>query len=90
MRRITGNCDGGDIQVRRYRPTSIVLRTNSLCRAMVVFADALFPGWKASVDGRPNSFLIEQFRPRNPLAFEDHGLNTLDLFDLLQRISVHE
>jgi hypothetical protein len=46
------DCDGGDVQVRRYRPTSIVLRTSSPCRAMVIFADAWFPGWKASVDGR--------------------------------------
>jgi hypothetical protein len=47
------NCDGGTVQVRRYRPTSVVLQTNSPCRAMVVFADAWFPGWKASVDGKP-------------------------------------
>jgi hypothetical protein len=46
-------CEGGDVQVRRYRPTSVVLRVNTPCRAMVVFADAWFPGWKGYLDGRP-------------------------------------
>lgn len=47
------SCEGGSVQVQRYRPTSVVLRANSPCRAMVIFADAWFPGWKAFVDGRP-------------------------------------
>ena len=46
-------CEGGDVQVRRYRPTSVVLRVNTPCKAMVVFADAWFPGWKAFEDGKP-------------------------------------
>jgi hypothetical protein len=46
------SCDGGTVEVRRYRPTSVVLHTTSPCRAMVVFADVWFPGWRASVDGR--------------------------------------
>jgi hypothetical protein len=48
-----GSCDGGSVEVRRYRPTSVVLRTTSPCRAMVILADGWFPGWKATVDGRP-------------------------------------
>jgi hypothetical protein len=47
------NCDGGSVQMERYRATSVVLRTDSPCRAMVVLADVWFPGWKAYVDGRP-------------------------------------
>jgi hypothetical protein len=46
-------CEAGDVEVRRYRPTSVVLRVNTPCRAMVVFADAWFPGWKAFLDGKP-------------------------------------
>jgi hypothetical protein len=47
------NCDGGDIQIIRYRTTSITLRTNTPCKSMLVVADSWFPGWKAFVDGKP-------------------------------------
>jgi hypothetical protein len=47
------NCDGGSVQLERYRATSVTLRADSPCRAMVVLADVWFPGWKAYVDGRP-------------------------------------
>jgi NADH:ubiquinone oxidoreductase subunit 3 (subunit A) len=47
------NCDGGSVQIEHYRATSVVLRSDSPCRAMVVLADVWFPGWKAYVDGRP-------------------------------------
>ena len=46
-------CEGGDVNVTRYRPTSVVLKVSSPCRGMVVLADAWFPGWKALVDGKP-------------------------------------
>ena len=46
-------CEGGDVDIPRYRPTSVVLRVRSPCRGMVVLADAWFPGWKAFVDGKP-------------------------------------
>jgi hypothetical protein len=49
-----GNCEGGDdLDIPRYRPTSVVIRVNSPCRGMVILADAWFPGWKAYVDGKP-------------------------------------
>jgi hypothetical protein len=47
------NCDGGDIQIVRYRTTSVTFRTNTPCKSMVVVADTWFPGWKAFVDGKP-------------------------------------
>src|SRR5258705_10972108 len=37
-----------------------------------------------------NLFLIEQIRPANPLALENHALHALNLLDLFQRISVHQ
>jgi hypothetical protein len=46
-------CEGGDVDISRYRPTSVVLKVSSPCRGMVVLADSWFPGWKASVDGKP-------------------------------------
>ncbi len=46
-------CEGGDVDIPRYRPTSVVLRVNSPCRGMVVLADAWFPGWSATVNGKP-------------------------------------
>ena len=46
-------CEGGDVDIPRYRPTSVVLRVPSQCRGMVVLADTWFPGWKATVDGKP-------------------------------------
>jgi len=47
------NCDAGDVQIVRYRTSSVTLRANTPCRSMVVLADTWFPGWKAFVDGRP-------------------------------------
>jgi hypothetical protein len=46
-------CDSGDVDIARYQPTFVVLKVSSRCRGMVVLADAWFPGWKASVDGKP-------------------------------------
>jgi hypothetical protein len=46
-------CEGGNVDVPRYRPTSVVLRVSSPCRGMVILADAWFPGWEAFVDGKP-------------------------------------
>ncbi|HEY6393464.1 MAG TPA: hypothetical protein VIX89_19430 [Bryobacteraceae bacterium] len=47
------NCDGGDVQIIRYRTTSVTMRANTPCKSMVVLADTWFPGWKAFVDGKP-------------------------------------
>jgi hypothetical protein len=46
-------CEGGSVDVSRYQPTSVVVQVNSPCRGMLLLADSWFPGWKASVDGKP-------------------------------------
>src|ERR1700726_2724168 len=38
----------------------------------------------------PRLLLIEEFGAADALALEDHALDALDLFDILQRISVHK
>src|ERR1039457_7347167 len=48
-------------------------------------------GQRSSLASRGTAlFLIEQLRARNSFAFEYHALNTLDLLNLFQRISVHQ
>jgi hypothetical protein len=47
------SCDAGSVEIKRYRPTHVVLRADVPCRSMVVLADAWFPGWKAYIDGKP-------------------------------------
>jgi hypothetical protein len=46
-------CDAGSVEIKRYRPTHVVMRADVACRSMVVLGDAWFPGWKAYVDGKP-------------------------------------
>ncbi|HEY6393465.1 MAG TPA: YfhO family protein, partial [Bryobacteraceae bacterium] len=46
-------CDAGSVEIKRYRPTHVVLRADVACRSMVVLGDAWFPGWKAYVDDKP-------------------------------------
>lgn len=46
-------CDGGSVEIERYRPTSVVMGANLACKSMVILADVWFPGWKAFVDNKP-------------------------------------
>ena len=50
---LDGCRETGTVDVARYRTSSVVLKTNSMCRGMVILADVWFPGWKATVDGKP-------------------------------------
>jgi len=47
------SCDTGSAEIKRYRSTHVVMRTDVPCRSMVILADAWFPGWKAYVDNKP-------------------------------------
>ena len=46
------NCEGGSVDVLHYHPARVILHANTPCRAMLVFADTWYPGWKATVDGK--------------------------------------
>ncbi len=45
------------VEVLRYEPQSITLRARADVPSYVVLADAYFPGWRASIDGRPELVL---------------------------------
>jgi hypothetical protein len=45
------------VTIERYEDESVVLRTNGARPGVVVLTDAWFPGWLATVDGRPAPLL---------------------------------
>ncbi len=47
-------CDSADnIVVQRYTPGQVKLAASMTCKGMVILADTWFPGWEATVDGKP-------------------------------------
>ena len=48
-------CPGGQDQVavKRYTGETVALEAKMACEGLVILSDTYFPGWKASVDGRP-------------------------------------
>ncbi len=49
----TGYFSHGDVTVRKYLPDQVLLKTEFKGKGFVVLADQFYPGWKASIDGRP-------------------------------------
>ena len=48
------NCTAEEpVQVLRHVPNRVTLRASLGCRGMVILTDMYFPGWKATIDGRP-------------------------------------
>jgi hypothetical protein len=41
------------VRVTDYQPARVAVVVSSCCEAVLVLADAWFPGWSATVDGRP-------------------------------------
>ncbi len=45
--------DTGSVEIVEYEPERVTLRTRGRSPAIVVLADAWFPGWEATGDGEP-------------------------------------
>lgn len=41
------------VRIAHYDPSRVVLSVHMACRGMVVLTDTFYPGWQATVDGRP-------------------------------------
>lgn len=47
-------CAGRDsVRLLEYTPLSVRVEAGMACRGMVILADTWYPGWRATVDGRP-------------------------------------
>jgi hypothetical protein len=51
----------GRATIVRYEPNRVVVRTTSDARGLLVLTDRWFPGWHATVDGRPAAILRTDF-----------------------------
>jgi hypothetical protein len=47
------SCAGDEVGIGSYAPNRVRIQANMRCRGLVILADTYFPGWQASVDGRP-------------------------------------
>lgn len=48
---------GESVQLQRLRPEEVQVRVQAVRPALLVFAEAYFPGWTATLDGRPVDLL---------------------------------
>ncbi len=48
----------GRVDVLRYRPSHVALQTNTPAPAILVATDVYYPGWEASIDGKPTPLYI--------------------------------
>jgi hypothetical protein len=46
-------CSGDTVALKRHMANSASIEARMACRGLVILNDQFFPGWKATVDGRP-------------------------------------
>lgn len=47
-------CDGQDtVSFLEYKPSRVTIRAGMACQGMLVLSDTFYPGWYASIDGKP-------------------------------------
>jgi hypothetical protein len=48
-----GSSSSGEVEIKSYRPDSILLTTDAPVPAYLFLSEICYPGWKAYVDGKP-------------------------------------
>jgi hypothetical protein len=71
------SCQGDSVEVVRHDPKIVQLNAKMNCRGMVILADTYFPGWQATVDGRPAAILETDGALRGIVA--EAGAHTIEL-----------
>ncbi len=51
----TGEGSGGEVRLISYEPEKVVIGAESEIDSLLMLTDASYPGWKATIDGRPTS-----------------------------------
>jgi len=54
---LPGPMDGSTAQVTDFTPNEIVIRADAVADGLLVLSEVIYPGWRASVDGRPVNLL---------------------------------
>ena len=54
----SGDLSGGMAGILSYRENSIQIRTQSSRQSFLVLTDSFYPGWKATVDGNPETIYL--------------------------------
>jgi hypothetical protein len=60
------------VTVTRYRPSSVDITANLTCDGMVILSDTFYPGWRATVDGKPAQIQEVDFALRGVLVPKGH------------------
>lgn len=74
-----GHCDGGDddVELVRHESNRVTISANLSCRGMVILTDNYFPGWTATVDGKPAA-IYEAYAVVRGVAVEA-GKHTIEM-----------
>ncbi|MDP8980275.1 MAG: YfhO family protein [Acidobacteriota bacterium] len=60
------------VKVTRYRPSSVDITADLTCDGMLILSDTFYPGWNATVDGKPAQVREVDFALRGVLVAKGH------------------